>query len=83
MNCSVAPTTRRRNRPDVPSPPLSAGEGSRFACELDPDTDPKGIKVSDEEMANLNITRDKFHPEWNYVIAPRIQNMERWLLGES
>ena len=51
--------------------------GLKIRCELDPNTYPKGIKVSDHEMATLNITRDKFHPEWNYVVAPRNQNMRR------
>ena len=51
--------------------------GLKIHCELDLNTYPKGIKISDEEMATLNITRDKFHPEWNYAIAPRNQNMER------
>ena len=31
----------------------------------------KGIKVSDAEMATLNITGDDFHPEWNYTIKPK------------
>jgi transposase len=31
----------------------------------------KGIKVSDEEMEQLRITRDKFHGEWNYTLQPR------------
>jgi len=31
----------------------------------------KGVKVSDAEMAALNISGDAFHPEWNYTIAPR------------
>jgi hypothetical protein len=30
-----------------------------------------GIKVSDEEMANLRLTPSDFHGEWNYTIAPR------------
>ncbi|MCU4162340.1 hypothetical protein AiwAL_20100, partial [Acidiphilium sp. AL] len=33
---------------------------------------PKGIKVSDEEMAGLNIKGDQFHPEWNYTVSPRL-----------
>jgi Rhodopirellula transposase DDE domain len=33
----------------------------------------KGIKVSNAEMARLNITGDVFHPEWNYTIRPRQQ----------
>lgn len=30
-----------------------------------------GIKVSDAEMASLNIIGESFHPEWNYRIVPR------------
>ena len=45
--------------------------GLKIQCELDPNTYPKGIKVSDEEMATLNIERHEFHPEWNYTIRPR------------
>ncbi len=33
---------------------------------------PKGIKVSDDEMASINIKGDAFHPEWNYTISPRV-----------
>ena len=28
-------------------------------------------KVSDAEMASLNITTNAWHPEWNYTISPR------------
>jgi hypothetical protein len=45
--------------------------GLTMRCELDTQAYPKGIKVSDEEMASLNIKRDEFHPEWNYTISPR------------
>jgi len=45
--------------------------GLTVRCELDTQLYPKGIKVSDEEMASLNIKRDEFHPEWNYTISPR------------
>lgn len=30
-----------------------------------------GIKVSDEQMATLKLTRAEFHGEWNYTIKPR------------
>jgi hypothetical protein len=40
-------------------------------CELDTRTYPKGIKVTDAEMAALNIKGEEFHPEWNYTISPR------------
>ena len=32
---------------------------------------PTGIKVSDDELAALNIVRDSFHGEWNYIIKPQ------------
>ena len=31
-----------------------------------------GVKVSDEDMEKINISRDEFHPEWNYSIKPQI-----------
>lgn len=45
--------------------------GLTVRCELDPRPYPKGIKVSDAEIATINITGDRFHPEWNYSIAPK------------
>jgi hypothetical protein len=38
---------------------------------LDTRTYQKGRKVSNAEMASLNIEGDDFHPEWNYTIKPR------------
>jgi len=35
---------------------------------------PRGIKVSDEELASVNLEKDKFHGEWNYTIIPRSKN---------
>ncbi len=32
---------------------------------------PTGKRVSPKEMRELNIHRDKFHGDWNYVIRPR------------
>jgi hypothetical protein len=46
--------------------------GLTVRCELDTRAYPKGIKVSDAEMATLNIKGDAFHPEWNYTISPRV-----------
>ncbi len=45
--------------------------GLTVHCELDESHYPKGIVVSDEQMASLNITRHDFHGEWNYTIHPR------------
>jgi hypothetical protein len=47
--------------------------GLSVRCELDEALYPAGIKISDEEIAKLNIKRDDFHGEWNYTIKPREQ----------
>ena len=44
--------------------------GLKVECALDTRTYEKGIKVSDAEMAELAITGDAFHPDWNYTIKP-------------
>jgi DNA-binding phage protein len=46
--------------------------GLKVRCELDTRAYPKGIKVTDAEMAGLNIKGHEFHPEWNYSISPRV-----------
>jgi len=45
--------------------------GLKVECAIDARTYEKGVKVSNAEMASLNITGDQFHPEWNYAIKPR------------
>ena len=47
--------------------------GLTVRCELDANRYPKGIKVTDAEMAALAIERDAFHGEWNYTISPNLQ----------
>ena len=49
-------------------------KGLTVSCELDTRTYQKGIKVPDEDMRNLNIRGDEFHPEWNYSIKPHVEN---------
>lgn len=45
--------------------------GLTVRCELDENSYPKAIRVTDAEMASLNIETDHWHPEWNYTIRPR------------
>lgn len=45
--------------------------GLTIRCELDENSYPKAIRVTDEQMAALNIATDTWHPEWNYTIRPR------------
>jgi len=78
--CSIAPGVGigpRRGRPVVSHRVIvdlisatTTDTGLTVYCELDTDLYPKGIVVSDEEMAALNIVRAEFHGEWNYTIRP-------------
>ena len=45
-------------------------KGLKVRAQLDANSYPKGIKVSDDEFASIRLTRDNFHGEWNYTIAP-------------
>ena len=39
--------------------------------KLDTNSYPAGLKVSDQQMAELQLRRDKFHGDWNYSLLPR------------
>ncbi len=45
--------------------------GLRVRAEIDTGKYPKGVKVSDEEMAGLRLRRHRFHGDWNYTLRPR------------
>jgi hypothetical protein len=46
-------------------------KGLTVHSEIDNGSYPKGVKVSKKEFDQINITRDNFHGEWNYIIRPR------------
>ncbi len=45
--------------------------GLTVGAEIDHNTYPKGIKVSDAQMRMLDISRNEFHGEWNYTLHPQ------------
>ena len=45
--------------------------GLRVQSQLDTAKYPKGIKVSKQEFATIQLRPDTFHGEWNYTILPR------------
>ena len=45
--------------------------GLNVKCGIDTNRYPAGVKVSEEDMASINIKPHEFHGEWNYTIAPR------------
>ena len=48
-------------------------EGLKVRANLDQESYPTKVKVSDEELSQVNLTRHDFHGEWNYTIAPHKQ----------
>jgi hypothetical protein len=44
--------------------------GLKVYARHDPGEYEKGIKITDAELASVNIVRDEFHPDWNYTIHP-------------
>ena len=43
--------------------------GLTINADLDNNSLPTGIEVSDQEMATISITKHKFHGDWNYTVA--------------
>ena len=48
----------------------TTAKGLTVTCRLDRRRYTPGRKVTEEEMASINITPARFHGEWNYVIRP-------------
>ncbi len=44
--------------------------GLKINCMLDKSKYQTGIKITDEQMQNLRLTKEKFHGEWNYKLKP-------------
>ncbi len=51
--------------------------GLTVRCELDTGRYPKGIAVTDQEMAGIDIHPADFHGEWNYTIKPNEKRSDR------
>ena len=45
--------------------------GLKVHAELNTQPYPAGVKVSDQQLDQVKIRRDKFHGDWNYEIQPR------------
>lgn len=44
--------------------------GLTVRAELDPNKYPKGVKISDAQLAAVRLERHAFHGDWNYTISP-------------
>jgi hypothetical protein len=45
--------------------------GLRIRASLDRRSYPEGLKITDEQLAAVQLTRQRTRPQWNYVIAPQ------------
>ena len=52
----------------------TTSSGLTIQADLDPNPYAAGRKITDAELASVQIQRDAFHGEWNYTIAPRTQS---------
>ena len=46
--------------------------GLKIKANLDEKTYLTGIKITEQEKLKLNIERNNFHGEWNYIISPNL-----------
>jgi hypothetical protein len=51
----------------------TTAKGLRIQAEVDRAEYPAGRTVSKKEVAEVNLSRDSFHGEWNYTISPRVK----------
>jgi len=48
----------------------TTAKGLKVICRLDRRKYATGRRISDDEMQHINLERDRFHGDWNYVIKP-------------
>ena len=50
----------------------TTAKGLKVTCRLDRRKYPTGREVTNAQMERVNLERNKFHGEWNYVIKPSV-----------
>jgi hypothetical protein len=51
--------------------------GLRVKAKLDTRFYEAGVKITDEEMEQINLRGHRKHPEWNYTISPRAYTVKK------
>jgi len=46
--------------------------GLKIYAQLDETEYEKGVEVTDQQLDEVDITRDSFHGEWNYLVTPSV-----------
>ena len=52
----------------------STETGLKVKCGLDTKQYQTGIKIDDEKLKEVNIVKNDFHGEWNYIIMPELNH---------
>jgi hypothetical protein len=55
--------------------------GLRIRSELDRGRYPKGVTVTDQQLATMRLERHRFHGDWNYTIHPSTTRRHRVLIS--
>ena len=76
MNWRGRPLTSYRTVIELISA-TTTDSGLTIRAGRDPEWYEKGIKITDAELAELNITGHDWHPNWNYTLTPTAQSTER------
>ena len=71
-------TTRSASAVKVASGTSITCSGLSSKAELERARYPIGIKVTDEQLATVNMTTDELHGDWNYSIQP--EKRKKWRL---
>jgi hypothetical protein len=72
INWRAKPLTSRQVVIDLIAA-TTTSTGLKVYARLDENDYPTKIKVTDEQLAVVQIERAKFHPEWNYTVIPSLE----------
>jgi hypothetical protein len=46
--------------------------GLKLYAQLDQGSYERGLEITDDQLAAVNITRNAFHGDWNYTVRPSV-----------
>lgn len=73
MNWKGRPLTSLQMIIDLISATKTRG-GLKVYATVDKNIYPKGVKIDDNQMKQINLKTHTFHGEWNYTISPQVRN---------
>ena len=52
--------------------PTTTSTGLKVYAQLDQGTYERGLEITNDQLAAVNLTRHTFHGDWNYTISPSL-----------